>query len=107
MSWDALSEREKYDLEGNVVEDFVVCVVKPLQYDSNEYSNDGSIIYKKALCYEYYIGYNQYGLMTPSGKPITPAIYTNIQAISKDRFLCGIGLNEYVILDNSGQKVTK
>ena len=45
MSWDALSEREKYDLEGNVVEDFVVCVVKPLQYDSKEYSNNGSIIY--------------------------------------------------------------
>jgi len=40
-----------------------------------------------------------------AGKPITTAIYSNIEAIARDRFVCGLTWDKKVNLDEKGKSV--
>lgn len=74
---------------------------------TDEEDKDGNPITKQSLCKKYSIDDDHYGLMSADGKPLTPAIYANIDAITKDRFACSLAWNENVILDSQGRKVGK
>jgi len=104
-SWQG--SRSKYDFNGDEAEDFVVRDVYMLYYETDEEDKEGNPISKQSLCQKYSIDDDHYGLMSADGKPLTPAIYTNIDAISKDRFACSLAWNENVILDSQGRKVGK
>ena len=49
-------------------------------------------------------GTQKQGLMSPQGIPLTPPIYDDILGMGKDLYKARIG-NNYVILDNKGNKV--
>ena len=94
---------KRYDYEGNIVVDFVIDEVSNMQYETTELRNDvesadnecgDNKIYGIADCQRYLVrsgNYNTpdyYGLLNRNGKTLTPPIYTSIEAIGKDRYLC-------------------
>lgn len=105
-----------YDLEGNVLQEMVIDEVIPLEYYTNEYrvlkDSDGNEtvdeVYAKANCMTYKVGqafdYGHFGLLSAQGKKLTPPIYTNIEAIAVDRYLCQ---PHGVILNDRGEPVEK
>lgn len=114
----------KYDLEGNLIEDFYICDVQRMTYDSpevrdvlpTEYDEEGKLVYelinrsplfvqKTARCmrYEAEIGY--YGLMSPEGKVLTPPSYTRIKAIRADLYLCTNNVEEGELRNDKGELV--
>lgn len=93
----------RYDYEGNVVVDFVIDDVSNMQYETTELRNDldtsvdmgaDNKIYGVANCQRYmvqsrnYYEPDYYGLLDRSGKIITLPIYTSIEAIGNDLYLC-------------------
>lgn len=97
--------RRAFDSEGKVVEDFIVTDVSGLQYCTDESDEYGNWDYKDSNCKLYRIGDRKAGLLSLDGRPLTPAIYTDIDAISKDRFKCDLSNQEYVILDDKGHQI--
>ena len=106
---------KRYDYEGNIVVDFVIDEVSNMQYETTELRNEAESadnecvdnnIYGIADCQRYLVrsgNYNTpdyYGLLDRNGKTITPPIYTSIEAIGKDRYLCQ---PDGVIVDNRGE----
>lgn len=99
-----------YDYELNLKNDFVIKGVEDLYYDINEtviITNDiddgetlHGVVHKIAKCKRYSVGpwgTDRYGLMSQSGKRITPPIYDDITAIGPGRYLCtpqGVVLND-------------
>ena len=102
-----------YDMDLNLLHDFVVDGIEDLYYDTNETaifttdSNNGEVYHGNivaiAQCRRYYIGMEYYqskwGLMDAKGRKITPPIYDDIQAIGPDRYFCK---PHGVIIDNKG-----
>lgn len=93
----------RYDFEGNVVVDFVIDEVSNMQYETTELRNDletsadmdlDNMIYGVASCQRYlvrsgnYYDSDYYGLLDRNGKIITLPVYTSIEAIGKDLYLC-------------------
>lgn len=104
---DSQGWRKKYDFDGKVIEDFVMTNVATLEYATDEYDKDGQTITKQSRCWAYFADDNHCGLMSDDGKALTPAIYTGIEALSPNRFLCHLAWNEKVMLDEQGRKVEK
>lgn len=99
--------RKKFDLKGNILEDFIVGEVILLAYQTGEHDAEGNPKTQYADCNAYRIDYNHYGLLGKDGKPLTPAIYTQIDVIDKNHFECDLYNDECVILDASGRNVNK
>lgn len=97
--------RRKFDSNGDVVDDFIVTDVSDLRYMTDERDDDGDWDYKDSNCKLYRIGYGKVGLLSLDGRPLTPAIYTDIDAINKDRFKCDLSNQECVILDDKGHQI--
>lgn len=97
--------RKKYDFNGEVIEDFVATNVVKLAYGTDERDKDGEVISKEAQCWAYFADDNHCGLMSADGKALTPAIYTGIEAISPNRFLCHLAWDEKIMLDEQGRRV--
>lgn len=103
-----------YDLNMNLLSDFVISEINQLIYDSNEgktyIDNDGNEcsekIYLTANCNTYTAETPNtrptYGLISPKGKIITPPIYKIIEAIGPDRYLCS---PHGIVLDDKGNEV--
>lgn len=103
-----------YDFDLNVVQDFVIGEVSQLEYDistQRSYIDDDGDevterVYAVANVFTYKVGesYNHglYGLLSKDGRRLTPPIYSDIEAIGKNRYLC---LPHGVILDDTGQIV--
>ena len=89
--------------DGKVLNENIYSGVTILEYDSFEKTKDGGETIKKPTGLYSYSVYNSYGLMGQNGKPITPVLYDNITAISKDLFLCTLK-DSYssVIIDRKG-----
>ena len=103
---------KRYDYEGNVIVDFVIDEVSNMQYETTELRNDvessgdecvDNKIYGVADCQRYLVrsgNYNTpdyYGLLNRNGKTVTPPIYTSIEAIGKNLYLCqpeGVVIND-------------
>ena len=92
--------------DGSVLNGNVCNGVTALEYDSFEKTKNGEETIRKPTGLYSYNVYNTYGLMGQDGKPITPVLYDNITAISKDLFLC-ILKDSYssVIIDRKGNVV--
>ncbi len=95
-----------YDMDGSLVNDCLIDEVYTMYYEAGRTSDDGvyytTPLEQLASCYKYsvHIGNYEYlyGLLNVNGQPITDPIYTNIEAIAFDLFLCepqGIIINSY------------
>lgn len=80
-----------------VLQPFVYDNVYPLTYGTDKVDSDGNIILAKCDMNSYEVA-GRYGLMDKNGKIITKPLYTAIDAISKDVFVCD--------LDYGGPKIT-
>lgn len=87
-----LSGNEKqlmaYDCK-TVLQPFVYDNVYHLTYGTDKVDEEGSVIYAKCDMNSYEVA-GRYGLMDKSGKIITKPLYTAIDAISKDIFVCDL-----------------
>lgn len=104
----------RYDYNGNVVVDFVIDDVSNMQYETTELRNDLDVsggeysdnrVYGIANCQRYLVRSgnlcdNYYGLLNRNGEIVTQPIYTGIQAIGKDKYLC---YPDGVIINDKGE----
>lgn len=101
-------KRLNFDL--SIKDDFVFTEAYSVMYSSGKFDKNGEDIMLQSTCF-YYItgsekddGTQKQGLMSPQGIPLTPPIYDDILGMGKDLYKARIG-NNYVILDNKGNKV--
>ncbi|MBQ9362592.1 MAG: WG repeat-containing protein [Bacteroidaceae bacterium] len=114
-----------YTLQGELIEDNYIQEMTWLTYetskfyydvmdkdDDGEYVTDGSMDEEPtfarsvANCMMYEAAGGWYGLITPSGRIITPPDYCQITAVGKDLYLC-YTIDPYhgILLNGKGQKV--
>ena len=98
-----------YDCEGNLVNVFSFNNVTTMDYESEEfvYRKDLEEYIRKtetANCMRYTTSDYHYGLMDKNGNVITLPLYTDIDAIGKDCYLCESEAGT-VILDGKGKEV--
>lgn len=115
---------QRYNLNGELINDFYINDVSRLTYESDElryttsknYNEDGTLtsetedaepqpVEKMAKCRRYEAESGWYGLMTADGKVITPPSYSEIKAISYDTYLCKDNDEDGVILNGKGEKI--
>lgn len=112
----------KYDLQGNLIDDFYIGDFSYLEYEleetfpiyerecdleENEYRYVGSIEHKRArarLC-RYTAGNNKDGLMTPEGRVVTLPKYEFISAIGPDTYLCTVSHGDMEVINGKGEKI--
>lgn len=110
----------KYTLSGELINDFYIHSVEQLIYDTmelrepvKEYDEDGNFYgvaapdTKKAIahCLQYEAQYDWYGLMSPTGKIITPPIYKDIEALGPDLYLCKDVSYDGTLINADGKQV--
>lgn len=97
----------KYNLKGELIDDFLISNVDGMLYNTDEiryttaknYDDEGNLTgetaeaeptpyQKTASCKKYEAEAGWFGLMSPSGKVITPPRYCDITAIGYDLYLC-------------------
>lgn len=112
-----------YDLEGNLVDAFLISGVVNIVYESGElrYLQTGEVddegndiveeentypipVYKTARCKRYEAASGWYGLMSPDGKVLTEPVYREITAIGYDLYLCKKDSMCGDVLNGKGQK---
>lgn len=112
----------KYDLSGNLINDFYVSNVRMLEYDteemyfvkSNSQENEDECSdelepwqHKRAVAHlrSYEAGNGHEGLMTAEGHIVTMPLYENIEAISPDTYLCEVSNGDKVVVNGKGQVI--
>ena len=114
----------KYDLQGNLVDAFLISSVENIVYETGELrylkTNNGddegnligetedlnpSPVHKTARCKRYEAASGWYGLMSPEGKVLTNPAYSEITAIDYDLYLCKNGSMSGEVLNGKGIKV--
>lgn len=115
-------KQSQYDLHGNLIAANLIRDVEQLMYDTREvmyrnnrdmdeetevYYNYDDYTSRKAVatCMKYEAESGWYGLMSPSGKLLTPPSYVRIEAVGKDLYLCEVSYGCGVILNNQGMRV--
>ncbi len=95
------------DFDGNIVQPFLFDDTYYLNYPVG-YSESGDLQYAFADYVKYEV-MNNYGIMNRiTGEPITPAIYSGINMLSKDLFeVQEYDKYEWYLLDTEGNKVSK
>ena len=76
-----------------VVRPFVYDAILPLYYSTGEYFDNGEERMNRSRYFSYSVWNpkgNRYGLMDAEGKRITEALYSDIEALSDDLYLCSI-----------------
>lgn len=110
----------KYDLKGNLIHDFYITNVSPLEYatdkivthneqDDSEEEENTSLKYAKATARlkSYVAGNDREGLMTPEGEIVTMPNYLDIKAIGPDLYLCLCSGGTEVIINGKGEMVNR
>lgn len=92
-----------FDFKGKLVEDFVIDEVENMTYETTELrqmaiEDEGTVsgmeepVNAVADCQKYGVNNEvlgwRYGLLDRNGKRVTPPVYTSIDAIGKDLYLC-------------------
>lgn len=95
------------DFDGNTVQPFMFDATYYLNYPIG-YNENGEIQYAFANYVKYEI-INCYGIMNRiTGEPVTPAIYSDINMLSKELFeVREYGSSDYYLLDINGNVVSK
>ena len=115
---------QRYNLNGELINDFYINDVSRLTYESDElryttsrnYNEEGTLtsetedaepqsVEKMAKCRRYEAESGWYGLMTADGKVITPPSYSEIKAIGYDTYLCKDNDEDGVILNGKGERI--
>jgi len=93
----------RYDHEGNITVNFIIDEVNNMLYETTKLRNNAESsdnvyannkIYGIADCQQYLVRSGNcntpdyYGLLNRNGRVVTPPIYTSIEAIGKDLYLC-------------------
>lgn len=111
-----------FDLQGNLLAANLIRDVDQLMYDTREvmyrtgrdlneetetyYSYDDYTNRKAvATCLRYEAEGGWYGLMSSDGRQLTKPMYSSIEAIDKDLYLCETTYGHGVILNSKGQRV--
>ena len=94
----------KYDLNGNLIHDFYIVLVRTLEYKKDEIVED-SHLKATARLRAYVAGGGYEGLMTSDGHRVTLPIYRNIEAIGSDRYFCSVSNGDKVIVNGKGEIV--
>lgn len=107
-----------YTLQGKLITAMQINEVEQLMYDTREVvypsagkdddsyiSNDPYTRRAVATCYQYTAEWGWYGLMSPTGKVITPPSYVRIEAVDKDLYLCETDYGRGILLNSNGQRV--
>lgn len=104
----------RYDFEGNLLVDFVIDEVESMMYETTEFRTDEAVCedtyaeeiaqgIANALRYTVYSGSWEYpdycGLLSRDGRRLTPPVYTSIEAIARDRYICQ---PDGIIIDDRG-----
>lgn len=101
---------KRYDYDGTLLDDFVVCGIEILTYSNGEMI-DGDNMWKNSLCLKYEVPGSYYGLLSKTGKRLTPPIYGGIEAVAEDVFYCTYEENYYrdngVLLNSKGEVINK
>lgn len=110
----------KYTLRGELINDFYIHGAEQLIYDTmelcepvKEYDEDGNVYgvaapdAKKAIahCLQYEAQYGWYGLMSSTGKIITPPVYKEIEALGPDLYLCKDASYDGILINADGRQV--
>ena len=115
---------QRYNLNGELINDFYINDVSRLTYESDElryttsknYNEEGTLasetedaepqpVEKMEKCRRYEAESGWYGLMTADGKVITPPSYSEIKAIGYDTYLCKDNDEDGVILNGKGERI--
>jgi len=107
--------KQRYNLKGELQDAIVIYSTSQLTYSTDklqQVKNEGGcyetvIVDEIATCLRYFVSAGYNGLMTKSGKIVTPAIYNDIEAIGKDLYRCEYDDEHSVILNSQGQKVNR
>ena len=115
----------KYDLEGQLINDFYIASVRMMEYekeeilyrrDSSETDGDDGDVYcdeseetfhpkSTARLRAYVAGDGYEGLMSADGHVVTMPLYKNIEAIGFDLYLCEVSNSDKVIVNGKGEIV--
>lgn len=112
----------KYDLQGNLINDFYVASVRTLEYSKDEVlyrtdkttDDEGNIVDTTIESYHpvatarmraYVAGDGYEGLMNADGHVITMPLYKEISAIGYDLYLCEVSNSDHVIVNGKGEIV--
>lgn len=98
---------EMYDLEGKRIPGAVYNEVAKLEYINEE---GNTVTCPHNLMYYFNNGHDDYegelyGLMTSDGRPLTEAIYSDIEALNATLFKCYLDYGNVVLLDRYGKPV--
>ncbi len=81
--------QKRLDYGGNVVDEFVFDEIYCISYYTDEYDEDLNRKEKEAEMLKYSVD-NYYGLMTKGGVPVTPPLYSGIEALGPNLYQCHI-----------------
>lgn len=108
----------KYDIQGNLIDDFYISDFEFLEYELEEtynpcqkkcdYFEDGcDSEHKKARARlgKYISGNNKEGLMTLDGHAVTLPKYEYIKAIGSDTYICTVSNGDKEIINGNGKKI--
>lgn len=91
------------DFQCNVINPCNYFAIEKMEYNTDEYDDEGLLKSATANCLRYYTSEWHYGLMDRNGNVITPPSYSRITAIGPDCYHCD-GPYGSVILDSRGRK---
>lgn len=97
-----VKDQEKYLMDhtgSKVLQSTIYDEVRYLTYHLSTCDNDGFPETRKSDYWGYGVN-GKYGILSPDYKPITKAIYTNVDAIDNNHFLCNDDGNK-IIIDGS------
>jgi len=111
----------KYDLQGHLINDFVISGVRTLEYEKDEilyrtrtHDEDGDE-YAEPIVESYrpkaiarmraYTAGGYEGLMTADGHIVTMPLYKNIEPMGYDLYLCEVTNYDKVIVNGKGEIV--
>ena len=110
----------KYDLQGNLINDFYIAGVRTLEYTKDEVlyrtdkssDDEGNVIETTIESYHpvatarmraYVAGDGYEGLMNADGHIVTMPLYKEISAIGYDLYLCEVSNSDHVVVNGKGE----
>lgn len=112
-----------YSRQGELLQKNLVRDVEQMMYDTREvvyhhsehpddevteyYESDDTFTQLQAVatCLRYEAEYGWYGLMSPDGRQLTPPLYSSIEAVGKDLYLCKTDYVHGILLDSHARRV--
>lgn len=98
--------QSRYDYDGTLLDGFIFDEVYEMAYYINEFDDDGN--QKKAVDNMVKYSANSfYGLMTRTGIPVTPPLYSDIECLAPGVYQCRVSdyFRDCVMINGKGEKI--